>query len=64
MINPENMQADEEPAFTYLVFSPGGGFCMAHIGVEAEFTSASHAAVLKGFVLKLPVHDDFREYKT
>lgn len=63
MTLPENVQADEEPEYVYMVFTPGGGLCMAHTGSEAEFTSASHASVVKGFSVKLLVHDDFREYK-
>jgi hypothetical protein len=63
MTSPEPQQADETPEYVYMVFTSGGGFCMTHIGPEAEFTSASHAAVVQGFSVKLPMHDDFREYK-
>jgi hypothetical protein len=63
MTPTEPQQADEEPNDVYLVFTPGGGFCMAHVTPDAEFSSAAHASVVKGFTVKLPVHDDFREYK-
>jgi len=62
VINPENLQADEEPQFVFIVFSTNGGFCKAHTGSEAEFTSARHASAVKGFTVKVPLHDDFREY--
>lgn len=59
-----DLQADEEAQYAYVVFSPGGGFCIAHVGPEAEFTSGAHAATVKGFVVKFPVFEDYREYKS
>lgn len=46
----------------YLVFSSSGSLCRAHVGDEAEFTAASHASVINGFTVKVPIVDDYREH--
>lgn len=62
MATPEPQKTPESRPDCYLVFSANGSLCKAHVGIEAEFTSANHASVINGFTVKAPVHDDFREY--
>ena len=62
MTSPQAPEPPESRPDCYLVFSATGDLCRAHVGPEAEFTSASHASVINGFTIKSPVHDDFREY--
>lgn len=47
----------------YLVFSPAGELCRAHVGADAEFAADSHASVLKGFVVRAPITHDYRDYQ-
>jgi hypothetical protein len=63
MTTPEPQKAPESRSDCYLVFSANGSICKAHVGPEAEFTSANHASVINGFTVKGLVHEDFREYK-
>lgn len=44
----------------HLVFTAAGDLCRAHIGINSGPMASSHAEVISGFAVQVPVTADFR----